>query len=627
MLSRMRSIHVRVIALLAGLSLTVPGLSACSTGQDEAERAAGRLASALSSGRLSSSMFTDSQTSPQSAYDDVVSGLGDSSPTVAVRSVTEDGDAMRATLGWSWDLAGHPWRYETTATLREASGRWVTDWQPKLVEPSLAEGEHLALTTLDAQRGRVLGAHGSTLVTDRPVFRFGIDKTQVSTAKTVDSARRLAGILDVDAAGFVKAVRAAGPQAFVEAIVLRPGDAGSVDPSYKRIPGAVALRGTLPLAPTREFAAEILGRVGPATAELIKQSHGRLHAGDVTGVSGLQLRYDEQLSGAPGVEVEAQDDSGASRRLVRIPPVAGTDLQTTLDPRWQRSADRVLAGQPGTAALVVIRPSTGDLLAVANAPANNGLNAATYGQYAPGSTFKLVSSLALLRSGMTPESRGDCPPTVTVAGKQFKNYSDYPADRLGRITMRQAVANSCNTFFVGSAGRLEDGALADAAAALGLGVDFDLGFPAYFGQVPGPGSETEAAADMIGQGKILASPMAMAAVAASISAGHTVVPHLLADYQPTADPASPLAHAEAARLRSLMRSVVTEGSGAVLAGLGGDVGAKTGTAEYGQPGPGGALPTHAWMLATRGDLAVAAFVENGESGSQTAGPLLLQLLR
>ena len=113
----------------------------------------------------------------------------------------------------------------------------------------------------------------------------------------------------------------------------------------------------------------------------------------------------------------------------------------------------------------------------------------------------------------------------------------------------------------------------------------------------------------------------MAAVAASVVAGRTVVPHLVEGFAPEADPDVPLEAAEARALRSLMRAVVEGGSGAVLSGLG-DVGAKTGTAEYGDPGPGGALPTHAWMIATRDDLALAVFVETGESGSQTAGPLL-----
>ena len=83
--------------------------------------------------------------------------------------------------------------------------------------------------------------------------------------------------------------------------------------------------------------------------------------------------------------------------------------------------------------------------------------------------------------------------------------------------MRTAVANSCNTAFISQADRLPDDALADAAASLGMGVDHDPGFPAYFGSVEPPESETEKAADMIGQGKILASPMVMATVAASVA--------------------------------------------------------------------------------------------------------------
>jgi cell division protein FtsI/penicillin-binding protein 2 len=193
---------------------------------------------------------------------------------------------------------------------------------------------------------------------------------------------------------------------------------------------------------------------------------------------------------------------------------------------------------------------------------------------------------------------------------------------LGRITLREAVAHSCNTAFIGARDRLDEGVLQDAAESLGLGVDFDLGFPAYFGQVPPPESETEAAADLIGQGTVLASPLTMASVAASVRDGRTVVPHLLEGYAPAADPAEPLTRREAAALRTLMRAVVTEGSGAFLADLTDEVGAKTGTAEYGEPGPDGSLPTHAWMVATTADLAVAVFVADGVSGSRTAGPLL-----
>jgi cell division protein FtsI/penicillin-binding protein 2 len=408
--------------------------------------------------------------------------------------------------------------------------------------------------------------------------------------------------------------------------VLRPQDARSARKAITGIRGAVAIADTMPLAPTREFAAPVLGRVGPATAEIVKASDGRVRVGDVVGLSGLQARYDEQLAGTPGVQVEAVSDKGQQRTLFTADPKNGQPLRTTIDERLQAKAERVLAvpdpAHPGPAtALVAIRPSTGDILVAANGAGTGGQNIVTYGQYAPGSTFKIVSSLALLRSGLQPTSPVSCPATVTVNGKRFKNYSDYPADRLGEITLRDAVANSCNTAFIGSRNHIRDGALAQAAEALGFGKDFDLGFPAYFGQVPPAAGDTEAAADLIGQGKILASPMVMAAVTASVEDGRTVVPHLIDGQAPSADPEVPLTAHEAAQLRDLMHAVVTEGSGRLLAGLPGSVGAKTGTAEYGTSGQ-----THAWMVAFHDDLAVAVFVETGDSGSGTAGPLLLDFL-
>ena len=126
---------------------------------------------------------------------------------------------------------------------------------------------------------------------------------------------------------------------------------------------------------------------------------------------------------------------------------------------------------------MAIRPSTGDLVAVASGPGSKGYNTATFGRYAPGSTFKVVSALALLRAGLTPQSRVSCPPTTVVDGKRFKNYDDYPSSGLGEISFEDALANSCNTAFIGQRDKLGPKSLAEAAAALGLGVDHDTGFP------------------------------------------------------------------------------------------------------------------------------------------------------
>ena len=609
----MRTLHA--VGLLCALSLT-----SCSSDEPSAEEVAEQVADGLRAGELSPSAFEGEP--PQAAYDEVVAGLGDTEPSVEVGEVTEDGETAEAALSWSWTLGEQTWEYDSTLELTDDEG-WQAVWAPSVVERSLSEGESLELTTIAPERGDILGAQGVRLVTERPVVRFGIDKTQVSGKRATVSAARAAELLDLEPGPFVTAVKAAGDQAFVEAIVLRPGDAERITAAYYDTRGAVAIEDEMPLAPSRDFAAAILGRVGPATAELIEESEGRLRIGDVVGLSGLQFLYDEQLTGTRGLEVEAVTEDGESRSLFTAEAVAGEPLRTTLDERLQVKAEQVLAGtQDVPAAIVAIRPSTGAILAAANGPGTDGLNIATSGQYAPGSTFKVVSSLALLRAGVSADDTVPCPESTVVDGKQFGNYDDYPATQLGDIALRDAVAYSCNTAFINARTRVPEAGLADAAESLGLGADQDLGFPAYFGQVPPPESETELAADMIGQGKILASPMAMATVAASVQSGRTVVPYLLEDDRPEGSPEEPLRPDEADTLAELMRGVVSEGSGSVLAGLPGDVGAKTGTAEYGEPGPDGSLATHAWMIAFQDDLAVAVFVETGESGSSTAGPLL-----
>ncbi len=620
----------RVLALLVSSVVVLASLAACSgDGEDGAQAEAEAVAEALSTGDISAALGAEAQEEYAAVVSDLRADLGEGeSPSVTVASLTEAGESEReATLTWSWPVEGFTWTTEGVLTLtRDDSEEWSGSWDTRVVDDELLPGETLTARGLAPTRGRILGADGVALVKPRTVVRYGLDKTQLRPGQVASSARAVARVFDLEVGPYVRAAQAAGEKAFVEAIALREADSLEVPASFEEIPGAAAIADTLPLAPTRAFAAPILGRVGPVTAELIEESDGALQIGDEVGLSGLQARYDDQLRGSPGFRVLAVADDGGERELFREDATDGEPLRLTLDLRQQLRAERILADVGPASALVAIRPSDGAILAAASGPGGEGLNTATFGQYAPGSTFKLVSTLALLRNGLGPEAAVDCPASTVVDGKAFSNYSDYPSGGLGRITLRQALANSCNTAFITSRDRLSDGDLAAAAASLGLGVDQDLGFPAYFGEVPAPQSETEAAADLIGQGRVLASPMIMAGVAASIADGRTVVPWLVEGFRPEADPEVPLTAAEARSLRSLMRSVVTSGSGSVLAGIPGEVGAKTGTAEYGEPGPGGALRTHAWMVATRGDLAVAAFVEDGESGSRTAGPLMAAFL-
>ena len=198
----------------------------------------------------------------------VVSGMGSLEPTVTLGPVTSQGDQATATLHSSWSFPGVPgrWSYDSTAQLVEDGGDWKATWQPSIVHPGLDGTNRLSERRDAAARGEVLGAGGEAIVTERPVVRIGIDKTKVGPGKAAASATRLAKLVDIDARAYATSVKNAGPAAYVEAIVLRQ-DARNrpTNRSIYAIPGAVPMSGTAMLAPSRDFARQVLGTVGQAS--------------------------------------------------------------------------------------------------------------------------------------------------------------------------------------------------------------------------------------------------------------------------------------------------------------------------------------------------------------------------
>lgn len=625
----LRRSRARRPGVIVAMVLSLVGLVACSAERPGPGRTVEALAAGMASMDLMEVPFGDVGAGEAGRQlSTAVAGMGERRPAVTVQSTETEDDDATAVLAYRWDLddSDEDWTYTTTAQLayEPETEEWAVEWAPDILAPGLVEDDQLEVATVDAERAPILGFGDAVLVTNLPVARMGIDKTQVDGEQAVASARSLAAVLDLDADALADRVAAAGPEAFVEAVVLRTEVTPIDEEAVAAIPGVIGIPDELPLAPTREFARPILGTVGAATAELIAASGGKLEEGDLTGLSGLQERYDEQLRGRPGIVIEAvptDPQTGPIRELFRQDATPGQPVATTLDLDLQLAAEDALATVGPPSAIAAVRPSTGEVLAAASGPGGQGYSTVTLGRYAPGSTFKVVTALGLLRAGLTPDSDVACTPTITVDGKSFTNYDDYPTDGLGDITLRSAIADSCNTALIAERDELSQDALADAATTLGLGVEQDPGVPFFFGAVPAEAGETEHAASMIGQGRVEASPLAMAAVAASVARGETVRPHLLRP-GPAAVPKSsqPLQPAAAQELREMMRAVVTEGSAPFLADVPGeDVLAKSGTAEYGTEQP---PRTHAWMIAVHGDLAVAVFVEDGVSGSVTAGPIM-----
>jgi hypothetical protein len=267
---------MRLALATASLLLVAGAVAACDSGagSDDASgpdpaTTADALAAALVSGDFTDVPLTEETADEVAAdYAKVVDGMGDVEPVVVASEPETSGDTATVQLRWTWPLAGDEWTYTTDATLAKAGDAWAATWSRDLVEPSLRKATVLDVTPIGGARGPIVGADGFALVTDRPVVRFGIDRSQVPAAKAGDSARRLAQLVDVDVAPYVKQVEAAGDKAYVEAIVFRQAEVpAAVENGYRDIPGAIAIDDEIPLAPYRDFAAPILGAVGEVSAD------------------------------------------------------------------------------------------------------------------------------------------------------------------------------------------------------------------------------------------------------------------------------------------------------------------------------------------------------------------------
>ncbi|WP_198671394.1 penicillin-binding transpeptidase domain-containing protein [Desertihabitans aurantiacus] len=635
------------VALAGALALGL-SLSGCSLLADRTppEETLALLADGLQRGDLTAVPVTPETRAEAGRLPQVLEQLDGLRPTVRAtpsEQVDRGRTRTRAVVEYTWHPVpeAEPWTYSRDVELvKDAETDWQVVWTPSVLAPGLDPGEVLDTRRVPARRADVLGAGDEPLVRMREVERVGLDKTQVRPERQEDSARELAELLDIDADAFVERVEAAGDQAFVEGLVVRGSETETIEEIRSgagEIDGARLVPDERPLAPSREFAGPVLGVAGPATEEVVQASEGDLVAGDFAGLTGLQARYDDQLRGTPGTAVViepvdpadgAPDADSEDEVLHTVPATDGTPLRLTLDERAQSVADSLLTEVKTPAALVALKPSTGEVLAAASGPAGGGFSNATEGLYPPGSTFKIVSALALLRSGVRPDDTVNCSRTVTVNGRTFENYDDYPSSALGEISFEEAFANSCNTAFIRLWEQVGAEGLQTAAKALGINTDADLGYPFTLGTVPDSDDPVEQAAMMIGQGTVTTNALGVATVAASVSAGHRVTPMLVVDGGENPEEVEqPLTEQEQADLQQLMRAVTTEGSGRFLRDLEGDpVLSKTGTAEHGG-GPDEEPGTHGWMVAVQGDLAVAVLVEDGESGSGSAGPLLEEFLR
>ncbi|WKN57322.1 penicillin-binding transpeptidase domain-containing protein [Rhodococcus opacus] len=568
-------------------------LSACGLfGPDQPDTVSQQFADALNSDDVQAAAeLTTDPAAATAAITAMYDGLGNKDGTFTRTDVQESGDdGGTFTMDVSWPFApGQEWKYSTTGNATKEGDDWKIVWDPAVLAPGLTDDTTVRYTTTTGTPPKVLAAGGAPILEQQVVTLVNLEQG----ADTAAVAALLSPIAPTITAASLQQDLAGAQGKPVTAISLRAEDLAPIEPQLRQLAGVT-------LAPQTRLLSTDKALASPTLAGL----------GDL---------WQEGQDASAGWAVQLVGQDGAAKSIAGEQGPDAPDIATTLDLPMQMAAERALADVPQQAAIVALRPSTGEVLAVAqNAPADALGPIALTGLYPPGSTFKTVTTSAALQAGAaTPDTVLPCPGTENIEGRQIPNDDEFD---LGAVPLHTAFARSCNTTMGRLAVGLPPDALQQAALQFGLGVDYVTpGLTTVTGNVPVADSPAARVESGIGQGQVTATPFGMAMVAASIANGSTPSPMIVQGQPGTADKTAPTVPANVTSdLRTMMRETVTGGTATALQDIPGLLG-KTGTAESGNG------PAHGWFVGIKDDLAFAVFIATGDSSApavQAAGRFL-----
>ncbi|MEV3909632.1 MULTISPECIES: penicillin-binding transpeptidase domain-containing protein [Streptomyces] len=339
----------------------------------------------------------------------------------------------------------------------------------------------------------------------------------------------------------------------------------------------------------------------------------------------LREKYGTEAGGTPGIELAIKHpDQTPDTSLLTLAEGKAGKLETTISASAQAAAEKAVKLY-GQSSVVAVKPTTGEVLAVAN-NRTDSFNAAFEGTKAPGSTMKIITAAMLIDNGVTSmNGPAPCPPDAVWQGQTFKNLTGMQPNE--GASLANSFMRSCNTAFIKL---IDEKPLTDESLTLeaqnrfGIGEDWKTGIVSFDGKVPAV-SGPDRAANAIGQGQVQMNPLNMASVTATAITGAFRQPYLVSPKLDDRELATAkgLPYNTASQLKQMMRLTATQGTATkAMAGLGGDIGAKTGSAEV-----DGQEVSNSWFTGFRNDMAAAAMTEEGGHGGDAAGPIVAAVLR
>ena len=574
----------------------------------------------------------------------------------------------------------------------------------KLAQLQVTDGAQLAgmarantvhRIVLEAERGVIYDRHGVALVANSPVWNLEV----IPAALPIDSRARaaelseLARITGMKEAAMVAELRAADPYGSARVGPdLTQAQELAINERLPDLPGASIVQRAIRTYIDPMTFGHVLGYVGPLNqGELKRLEPAGYQPNEMIGKVGVEAGLENVLRGKNGwADVEVDARGQIVRTLDSQAPVPGDSVYLSLDATLQRATAQSLAAglvrdRKTAGASVVVDPRTGEVLALVSLPGYDTnlfthgislaefkkllddpnrplLNRAISGQYAPGSTFKMVTATAGLQEGkINADTLLGCPSYLNVNGWIYHNWASY---NLGQMNVAKALAVSCDTFFYQVAAMVGDVTLARYARAFGFGQSKDIEMPGVMpGLVPDriwkqlqcgvPDLNSDACrwstGDTItfgiGQSYLLTTPLNQAVyVAALANGGRVMKPTLVHDVrdasghavqalQPQVTSTVPASAANLMAVREGMREEINPPYNMNYwfraAGVPADGGGKTGTAQWG--GSGLDLPTHAWFVFfapyAQPEIALSIFVERGELSEVQAAPIGVDIMK
>jgi penicillin-binding protein 2 len=554
---------------------------------------------------------------------------------------------------------------------------------------ALAESNTVHRLVLEADRGIIYDRHGVPLVENSPLWTLvvvpaGLAASASDRAQELVTLSRLTGVGEPKLAS---ALLTADPYSAVNLMKgLTQTQELAINERLPELPGASLVQHSVRTYREPLVFGHVLGYVGPLDPADAKRLHSAGYQPDeMIGKVGVEAGLEPLLRGVNGWEDVQVDARGqVIRVLAAQPAVPGDAVYLSIDASLQRgTASSLAAGlaRDGktAGASVVVDPRTGEVLAMVSLPAydtnlfTHGISVADYdrllhdpdrpllnraiaGQYAPGSTFKMVTATAGLQEGkITAQTLLNCPPYINVGGWIYHNWASYS---LGWMNVAKALATSCDTFFYQVAAMVGDVTLARYARAYGFGEAQQIEMPGVMaGLVPDRiwkqvqcgvpdlnsdacrWSEGDTITFGIGQSYLLTTPLNQAVYVAALANGGRVLRPTLVHL--VRDVAGRTVLAQKAEVMSTVPAsadtiqAVREGMREEInrpynmnywfraSGVPADGGGKTGTAQWG--GSGLDLPTHAWFLFfapySQPELSLSVFVERGELSEVEAAPI------